>query len=297
MKGASPSVLCGVERGPYPAAPSRRSLIIGAAALSLKAFLPSAALAARSEPGVPSGFTAMALAVTDLDAEALVNRAIRREKICDLACPTGSIIACDPLVMLGDWKPFARQIPVGTHPTFVLVDENNDWGERVGLAELRISDAPVQRWQMALIDESLMPEMTGDTISGYGVDAGMGCFCDHATQVSLRIIEDAQSLFGQPSYSEAVLLDAALAVRTGGEHRLTGDGSHNIALFSSGFGDGYYASYWGLDAEGQAARLVTSFGVFEEAAAKAPAKAMDASTPGPVLPADPPSPRDKETRP
>ncbi len=36
----------------------------------------------------------------------------------------------------------------------------------------------------------------------------------------------------------------------------------NIIAFSSGWGDGCYASYWGYDADGKIACLITDFGVF-----------------------------------
>jgi hypothetical protein len=37
--------------------------------------------------------------------------------------------------------------------------------------------------------------------------------------------------------------------------------SGSIAAFSSGYGDGYYASYFGLNATGAPAALVTDFGI------------------------------------
>jgi uncharacterized protein DUF4241 len=35
----------------------------------------------------------------------------------------------------------------------------------------------------------------------------------------------------------------------------------NVVMFKAGLGDGAYASYWGLDAGGEPACLVTDFGV------------------------------------
>ena len=35
----------------------------------------------------------------------------------------------------------------------------------------------------------------------------------------------------------------------------------NCVIFSSGIGDGFYASYWGFDEAGQAACLMTDFGL------------------------------------
>ena len=38
-------------------------------------------------------------------------------------------------------------------------------------------------------------------------------------------------------------------------------GQYNLAAFTSGFGDGHYASYIGYDLNGQPCRLVTDFAV------------------------------------
>lgn len=261
---------------------SRRSLLTRGGALAGAALLPWPMRAAEAppEPGVPTGDTALALGITSLADAALTDRKIARRKVCDLECPSGRIVACDPLVMLGGSKPFARAVPKGRHAAFAYIDLDNDWGERVGLAELRISDAAVTRWQIALVDEALMPEMVGDMISGYGVDAGTGCFCDAATQLALSFYEEMRGLRGAPSYGETELLDAGLAMDKAVEHRLTFIEGSNIAMFHSGFGDGYYASYWGFAADGAAARLVTSFQVFEEAMAVATPPAHTAGTIG-----------------
>ncbi|WAJ28679.1 DUF4241 domain-containing protein [Antarcticirhabdus aurantiaca] len=225
-------------------------------------------LHAGAEPGVPTGATLSALRRTDLSDADLAARRIERRSVSQLACPTGRIVACDPLVGLGDHPPLARSVPTGRHPVRVYIDLDNDWGERVGLAELRLSETPVARWQIALTDESIIPEMVGDMISGYGVDAGTGCFCDEAAQKALADHEDARMNAGETSYGETTLLDAALAMEPAADHRFAFADDLNVALFHSGFGDGYYASYWGFDASGEPARLVTSFGVFEEADAR-----------------------------
>ena len=46
-------------------------------------------------------------------------------------------------------------------------------------------------------------------------------------------------------------------------HRPLKDLDVNVAVFSSGWGDGFYASYWGEDEAGNVLALVTDFGVLE----------------------------------
>ncbi|WP_277949839.1 DUF4241 domain-containing protein [Priestia endophytica] len=41
------------------------------------------------------------------------------------------------------------------------------------------------------------------------------------------------------------------------------DEEHNLnaLVFSSGYGDGFYASYWGIDEKGHVVSLVTDFNI------------------------------------
>ncbi|NOT69817.1 MAG: DUF4241 domain-containing protein [Hyphomicrobium sp.] len=45
-------------------------------------------------------------------------------------------------------------------------------------------------------------------------------------------------------------------------------GEVNVAMFHSGWGDGFYASYFGYDADGNVAALVTDFATIDWATAK-----------------------------
>ena len=38
-------------------------------------------------------------------------------------------------------------------------------------------------------------------------------------------------------------------------------GDTNVVMFASGYGDGAYASYWGLDSKGNVANITTDFGL------------------------------------
>lgn len=40
----------------------------------------------------------------------------------------------------------------------------------------------------------------------------------------------------------------------------------NVMIFSSGYGDGFYASYWGFDDTGSPVALVTDFRVLDNEA-------------------------------
>ncbi|MFL9839310.1 DUF4241 domain-containing protein, partial [Flavobacterium sp. ST-75] len=43
------------------------------------------------------------------------------------------------------------------------------------------------------------------------------------------------------------------------DHHPDKDSDNNAIMFASGWGDGYYPAYWGLDADGDAVELVVDF--------------------------------------
>jgi hypothetical protein len=90
-------------------------------------------------------------------------------------------------------------------------------------------------------------------IFGYPVDTGIGCFMDVDAAAALQRKYDED-----PDYFEYLLddfhaddLNIPLNPATGA----------NVIFFSSGWGDGFYASYWGYDAEDTIVCLITDFGL------------------------------------
>jgi hypothetical protein len=95
--------------------------------------------------------------------------------------------------------------------------------------------------------------------SGYGVDAGTGWFADVAT---LRAFDEC----GEDASDELMAaMDRTYENTWSWADVNCGDSGENIIAFSSGYGDGLYASFWGLDEEGAPVCLVTDFGLCEVA--------------------------------
>ena len=94
---------------------------------------------------------------------------------------------------------------------------------------------------------------------GYPVDSGTGCFMDLKAAGVLR-----KRKRDDRGYSDR-LIKAGRSVyvhtRDWADFRLEAETGLNLVFFSSGFGDGTYASYWGFDAAGELACLVTDFRV------------------------------------
>lgn len=178
------------------------------------------------------------------------------EPVASLYLPSGKIVACDPLVFL-DPVPFAREVAPGTYPVDASVVQ---LASERRVAALRIVFGPgvPVRWEAAtIVGQDPAGLATGERF-GYGVDAGVGCFMD-ATTCAL-LMERAETIGnGGGNY-----YDDVLAAELNGDHvdhHPVAGCAENCAIAHSGWGDGIYSSYWGLDVDGRPLWLVTDFQV------------------------------------
>ena len=179
--------------------------------------------------------------------------------IADLVAPSGSIVACDPLVV-PEQDPFTTQIPPGRYPVILsVVHFHNNDDERVACAMLRLSEQTPMTWEMATRPGQEVSALEEGYIFGYGVDSGIGCFMDAATARAL-----IKKMDEQYDYFETIIAELEKTyVHTWSWANITLDPvtGANLVCFSSGLGDGRYASYFGYDGEGTIACLVTDFAV------------------------------------
>lgn len=177
-----------------------------------------------------------------------------------LTLPSGRIVACDPFV--GPERPaFLITVPRGSYPLrFAYPMVHGEAGGRVAFARLDISKQPVVRWQMALIAGQDVTKLKGDEFFGYPVDAGTGCFADADTMATLLQLMTADAELSQGWISEGEVAGKAKGMNWYLD-KLYGSG--NILMFESGWGDGAYASYFGYDAQGKVAALLTDFQVID----------------------------------
>ena len=105
-------------------------------------------------------------------------------------------------------------------------------------------------------------DLQEDEIFGYGVDAGIGSFMDWE---AARWLE--RKFRANDKYFEQLmtLIDKTyIHTRSWANVTLDESSSLNCAIFSSGFGNGLYASYWGYDETDGIACLMTDFGLLVE---------------------------------
>ncbi|MCX5194141.1 DUF4241 domain-containing protein [Streptomyces sp. NBC_00249] len=178
----------------------------------------------------------------------------------ELWLPSGRITACDPFIGLGagEAEPFTVAVAPGRYRVETAIATLVTPGEpaedtphlRTAAARLVISDTETVTWEQALVAGQDPAELGDDEYFGYGVDAGAGCFYDAAADES----------FPECEGDEGPLWDAFEENGHGpGPYLVSGEEGHNLAAFTSGWGDGSYPTWVGRDRTGAVTCFLTDF--------------------------------------
>jgi Protein of unknown function (DUF4241) len=160
----------------------------------------------------------------------------------ELSLPDGRVVACDPWVPA---EPLSHRVGPGGYRAQLRVAGFEGGDQRAAAALLSIgSDAPV-RWEA---DPCLL-----------GTDSATGCF---ASPKALEAFEaDLESDSPVDPLYEA--LHRTYRHTWSWANCELADGL-NVVAFDTGYGDGLYPLYWGLDAAGEPVCLLADLGVLDE---------------------------------
>jgi hypothetical protein len=192
--------------------------------------------------------------------------------IGELTLTSGRIVPCDPLIVPDGRYHLKKVVTPGTYAVIVSVADFRPIGDtRFACAMLKFSSEPTVSWEVAVINEPDADQSNECLV--YGVDAGTGCFVDYdAAQiisdlVSFEVVypeKDEFEMFCDRVIAEMEKNSFGKYALTAGwaDVRVSDRTEANIITFSSGWGDGSYASFWGYDAAGNITSLVTDFALF-----------------------------------
>jgi hypothetical protein len=172
-------------------------------------------------------------------------------RLPDLWLPAGQIVAADGFYMRQ--PPFTRKIPPGRHPVEIAVAAFAG-DERIAFAQIRFSGRAVARWEMALLGGQDASTLEAGECFGYPVDLATGCFADPQAAKLINQASKWSKKFFKEVHAE---MDKVYRHTRSWAHIETPGGS--AALFTSGFGDGVYPSYFGLDKTNEPVALLTDF--------------------------------------
>ena len=122
----------------------------------------------------------------------------------------------------------------------------------------------------ALVGTENIGELGEDEYFGFNVDAGLGCICDEAVRDAFC---DFCEVWGEETvghnlynqYFQALFEESYAACpeyqREGGDwiNWQPPGTEYHLPIFASGFGDGTYPVYWGVDEAGGVCQLVVQF--------------------------------------
>jgi len=196
-----------------------------------------------------------------LDDAALAALSLQRVAVGKLPITSGQVVACDPLVQ-PDAPAFADHLaPLGQYLVELIVHSGRPALAVLWFQQRTDLHAEGLHWQMARRPAQDVSTLGTDAFVGYPVDAGVGCFMDVDAQAALQSrnsqleAEDrpwGDDLLGEPDLDHGLLY-----------HPLGEESTNALIVFSSGWGDGVYPSYWALDIGGHPVALVTDFLIIE----------------------------------
>ncbi|MCF8299310.1 MAG: DUF4241 domain-containing protein [Saprospiraceae bacterium] len=162
---------------------------------------------------------------------------------------SGKLIACDPIVM-HESTAFKHLFPIGKFPVqLAMAKMNND--ERVAFSRILFSESSIVKWEFALKPGQEPIPLADSSFYCYGVDAGTGIFIDSIANI-------VAAKFDQKMWDLVFIIKAEENEYKGYTYDFEG---HNLATFSTGYGDGCYATYVGYDKFGNICQVLTDFGL------------------------------------
>lgn len=164
---------------------------------------------------------------------------------------SGKIIACDPAFMY-DASPFINNFPLGEFPVHLAMAKTKD-DERVAFSRIVFSEKPIHKWEIALKRGQKPISIKDTNIYCYGVDAGAGIFIDSI----------ANDYFEPMEQSEWESIFVGKAEKNSYRGFIHDSAKHNFATFSSGYGDGCYATYIAFDVRGNICQILTDFALVD----------------------------------
>ena len=156
--------------------------------------------------------------------------------------PTGQVIIADPLCYLHseeNRKILNRTIPIGKYEVELAILNSKTISERVAGARLKIKNDKIIRYEQT--------QNKSSKLNGFSVDAGLASFCD------VTVAEEYTKFYSNNDYFIKLLQGKQFI-----HWELPGT-NHKIAMFETGFGDGYYMSLYGLNEKDEVCELVIPF--------------------------------------
>jgi hypothetical protein len=153
------------------------------------------------------------------------------------------MVAADGLLLEGE--PFTAVIPPGSYPLQLVLARIGNADERVAFVQLKLAAQGAVEWSNAMTESATEPD--DDEIIGYDVESGTGCLFDAAALDNYR----RELVRGDGVFRDLEQILRSNRRATWTWARISTDRGSGF-VFTSGYGDGHYGSYWGISGAGVA---------------------------------------------
>ncbi|QCI96842.1 DUF4241 domain-containing protein [Agrobacterium larrymoorei] len=198
-------------------------------------------------------------------SKSLADRNLIEVPVGELLLSDGRLVAMDPLVQ-PETKPFARRVEPGTYPVSFI--RGTAEYSRPAFLVIRFSSEKIERFELATIEGQDVNTLKDDEFFGIGVDAGLAAFANADYGASQTKFQEAEQ--SKPGSRYSNYYDDKLS------HSMTGQRSDEAtidrplesdagaaAIIQSGWGDGFYPTFWGLNKDGKPVLALIDFFVIE----------------------------------
>jgi hypothetical protein len=204
---------------------------------------------------------------TILDNKTVDGIPVQTIAIGNVRITSGKLIATDPL---SDPSPYPLDItlPKGDYPVTLYEASTKEMGNRIALAKLEISKNKAVKWVLTVQDSTDTSVLKPGEYFGFGVDAGVAGFYD--PEAGKKLAEfyerfpkgvDVYTIFFAAEFKKNAK-DQNNPQDIGEWINYTfPDTGDAITMFSSGYGDGVYPVYKGIDAKGKICCIIIDFQV------------------------------------
>ena len=188
----------------------------------------------------------------------------------DMHLPSGKLVAADLHAGPVDAVEFDRTVAPGIYSTKIALVEFESQVQ-VGGLKIVFDDQPVEKWELATVIGNDVSNLEPGQFVGFTSQSGIAYLADLETvsqscrelqkdssELSKKILQAIKDAKGQ--YANFTFEESNLATKNAGEPLR----KKNALVSSTGWGEGTYASYFGLSKDNQPVCLVVDFNVANE---------------------------------
>lgn len=191
--------------------------------------------------------------------------ACRIEDAGEVTLPSGRVCVGDPYIIDAEEQTIGHVLAPGRYRVRLCIADDGAGNVRVAGAALVIGEGDVVSWERAAyggvepLDEDELDEDEEDEAYGYGVDLASSCFAP-AEMIEPLSEADDDAL---DDWND-LLTESIEAAEQGGQMycEVSAPGG-SLIMFPSGWGDGFYYNWWGLNENGERVVLLTAFDMLD----------------------------------